>query len=377
MMAVAGGAVCLGAGGRAWADEDKISAGAGGAVLGIIADVQYGDKNTRGRRFYRESLNRLADCVRTFNARGVDFVLQLGDIIDGNATPAGTLADLDAVLGVLGRLKAPVVHVVGNHCLTAGRDTLQKRLGLKRAYYDFAHRRARGWRFVVLDGNDAGYGVLGARQLTWLAETLKRADGAGEKVIVANHFALLKAAAKHHRMKTPAPMLKILDASPCVAAYVSGHDHAGGFAVRRGVHHVTFKGMVEAPKRNAFATVALHADHLRVVGHGVEASGRLVLPGTRAAKVGAALTWPVTIGQAGAFAVELSCDAAGEYIARVAGKTLRAAAAADMSGQGAAARAALGTITLAEAGETTVTLSAAAGGDLATVRALRLLPLAR
>ena len=376
MLAAAGGALCLGAGGLAWAGG-KGSADVGGATIGIIADVQYGDKATRGRRFYRESINRLGDCVRTLNASGVDFVLQLGDIIDGNATPAGTRADLDAVLGVLGRLKAPVVHVVGNHCLKAGRDTLLQRLGLKRAYYDFAHRKARGWRFVVLDGNDAGYGVLGAKQLTWLAETLKRADAASEKVIVANHFALLKAAAKHHRMKTPDPVLKILDASPCVAAYVSGHDHAGGFAVRRGVHHVTFKGMVEAPKRNAFATVGLHADHLRVIGHGAEASGRLVLPATRAAKAGDALTWDVTVSQPGTFAAELSCDAAGEYTARVAGKTLTAAAAADTSGQGAAARATLGKITLAQAGATTVKLSAATGGDLATVRALRLLPLAR
>ena len=374
ILVAAGGAVCLGID-RVWAADATGPA----ATVGILADVQYGDKPTRGARDYRTSIDRLADCVRTLNASNVDFVMHLGDIIDGNATPARTQTDLDAVLAVFKTLRAPVYHVVGNHCLTAGREKLLQRIGLKRAYYDFAHPKARGWRFVVLDGNDAGYGVLGTKQLAWLADTLKRTGSAGEKVIVANHFALLKGAAKHHRMRTPNAILKVLDASPCVAAYITGHDHAGGFAVRRGVHHVTFKGMVEAPKHNAFAIMGIHADRLRITSYGKEPSGRLVLPPARAGAADSALAWNVTIAQPGRFAVELNCDAAGVYHVTVAGETIKVKALPDASGQGAAAEGAAGQIVFDKAGPVKLELAApkGSGGDVRTVRAVRLVPILR
>ena len=375
ILTVTGGTLCLGLNPAMWAADSPERP----ARIGILADVQYADKRTRGARHYRESIDRLADCVRALNAGDVDFVMHLGDIIDGNATPARTLADLDAVLAVFKKLRPPVYHVVGNHCLTAGREKLLQRLAMKRAYYDFAHPKVRGWRFVVLDGNDAGYGVLGAKQLAWLADTLNRAGGAGEKVIVANHFALLKGAAKHHRMKTPAAVLKVLDASPCVAAYITGHDHAGGFAVRRGVHHVTFKGMVEAPKHNAFAIMGIGADCLRITAYGKEPSGHLALPAARATVADDTLAWNVTIGQAGPFAVELNCDAPGVYHVNVAGKTIEVKTAPDASGQGAAAEAASGQIAFSQAGAVKLTLAApkGGGGDVRTVRAVRLVPILR
>lgn len=379
-VAAAGGAVCLGLSGAVWA-ADNAAAPAGGTAprIGILADVQYGDKPTRGARNYRKSIDRLADCVRAMNASKPDLVMHLGDIIDGYAdSRARSLVDLDAVLTAFKKLRAPVYHVIGNHCLTAGREKLLQRLGLKRAYYDFTHPKDAGWRLVVLDGNDAGYGVLGPKQLAWFGQTLRRAGAAGEKVIVANHFALLKAAAKHHRMKTPAPVLKVLDASPCVAAYITGHDHAGGFAVRRGVHHVTFKGMVEAPKHNAFAIMNLHTDHLGVVGYGKEPSGRLVRTADRAAAGGGALAWDVTIGQAGRFAVELNCAAAGVYHVTVGGKTISVKAVPDTTGQGATSKGSSGRVAFDRPGAVRLKLTAPnGGGDLRTVRALRLVPILR
>ena len=368
---VAGAAVCLGL-------DESISAAdaaAGAPRIGILADIQYADKPTRGARNYRRAIDRLADCVAAMNAENVDLVLNLGDIIDGYAdSQAKSLVDLEAVLGVLKKLRPPVYHVIGNHCLNAGRQELCRRLGLKRAYYDFTHPKAPGWRLVVLDGNDGGYGVLGAGQLAWFGKTLRRAGAAGERVIVANHFALLKAAAKHHRMKTPGPMLKVLDAAPCVAAYITGHDHAGGFAVRRGVHHVTFKAMVEAPKHNAFAIMDLGAENLGVVGYGKEPSGLLVLPAG-----GAAPAWEVTVGRAGRFAVELNCDAAGVYHVNVGGKTITVRTLPDTTAQGAAPAGSAGQVALDKGGAVKLKITAPKGGgaDPRTVRAVRLLPVLR
>ena len=60
----------------------------------------------------------------------------------------------------------------------------------------------------------------------------------------------------------------------------AGHDHAGGYTMRNGVHHITIKGMVEAPDKNAYAFIELHPDYLRVVGVGAESSRHLSLGAT-------------------------------------------------------------------------------------------------
>jgi len=237
-------------------------------TFGLLADVQHADKPTAKGRHYRQSLNQLKQCVEALNRHELAFVVHLGDVIDGNATPAKTQDDLDRVLRQFAAFRARVGHVVGNHDLNAGRKTLLERLGLKRGYYDFRPEGVSGWRILVLDGTEAGYGVLGQDQLDWLRSTLADATGRGEKVLVCNHFALLKEAARSHRMKTPAPVLAILDQSDAVVAYFAGHDHQGGYARRRGVHHVTVQGMVEAPEQNAYAIVRVFHDRIELEGVG-------------------------------------------------------------------------------------------------------------
>ena len=245
--------------------------------FGVISDIQYADKDTRGARHYRESLSRLKEGVEDLNRRQLAFTIQLGDLIDGNKTREGTQLELDEVLEVHNSLSMPKYHAIGNHCLTAGKKGLQERLGLSRFYYDFTVPAAQGWRFVVLDGNDAGYGVLGANQLEWLRSKLGEARTSKEKVIVFCHFALLKSAAQHHRMKTPEPVLALINGSDCVVAYFAGHDHAGGYAFRDGIHHVTIKGMVEAPIRNAYAVIEVSPTTLRETGFGKEPSREMTI----------------------------------------------------------------------------------------------------
>jgi len=219
----------------------------------------------------------LKEAVQELDRRNLAFTIQLGDLIDGNKTPETTQSDLDAVLEVYNSLSMPKYHVIGNHCLTAGKKELQEKLGLRRFYYDFSVPAAQGWRFVVLDGNDAGYGILGADQLEWLGSTLAEARTHKERVIVFCHFALLRSAAANHRMKTPEPVLKLINESGCVAAYFAGHDHAGGYAFQDGIHHVTLKGMVEAPASNAYAVIEVTPTTLRETGFGKEPSREMTI----------------------------------------------------------------------------------------------------
>jgi hypothetical protein len=254
-----------GCAGPAWLDRSD-----GRFTFGVIADVQYADKDTKGARAYRPALGQLKKSVQQLNREDLVFTIQLGDIIDGNSTPEKTHADLADVMRPFKTLKSPLYHVVGNHCLEADREVLAETLGLTSFYYDFTEKKAPGWRFVVLDGDDAGYGVLGEDQLAWLEKTLAQAQSNHERVIIFNHFAVWKDAAKRHHMKKPDPLLQILDAYDCVAAYFAGHDHSGGYAVRKGVHHITVKGMVEAPIKNAFATITVTPDQLIEKGFGKE-----------------------------------------------------------------------------------------------------------
>jgi len=181
------------------------------------------------------------------------------------------------VLEEYGKLSMPKYHVVGNHCLNAGKKIIHQKLKLSKFYYDFTIPAAKGWHFIILDGNDAGYGVLGKEQLAWFESKLAEARGNRERVIVFNHFALLKSAARDGRMKTPQRVLKLINESGCVVAYFAGHDHAGGYAFQDGIHHITVKAMVEAPIRNAYAVIEVYPAKLNEVGYGKEPSRELKL----------------------------------------------------------------------------------------------------
>jgi manganese-dependent ADP-ribose/CDP-alcohol diphosphatase len=242
-------------------------------VFGVIADVQYADLDTQGARYYRTAMQKLKECVMDLADRDLAFVIQLGDIVNGHGQDVNkSTADLDRILSVFNKLPMTKYHVLGNHCLSVDKEILGRKLGLERFYYDFTVSSVKGWRFVVLDGNDAGYGMVGDEQLAWFRSTIRKAAEDREKVICMSHFALLPEAAAHHRMATPEPILEAMDEAGCVVAWLAGHDHAGGYAVRKGVHHVTVRGMVESPLKNAYAVMELHGDKIVETGFGDEPS---------------------------------------------------------------------------------------------------------
>ncbi|MDD4190933.1 MAG: metallophosphoesterase [Mangrovibacterium sp.] len=246
--------------------------------FGVIADIQFADKDSNNRRFYRTSIQRLRQCVTDLNAERPAFAIQLGDIIDGHKeNPVQTHRDLDAVIGVINQLSMPLYHVIGNHDMTAGREYLGTKLGMRQFYYDFSIPAAKGWRFIVLDGNDGGYGIMSDSQIAWLKETLNEAETKKERVICFCHYALIPDSTMHHYMAKPEPVLEILDNSRCVKAWFAGHDHGGGYTFRNKIHYLTFKGMIEAPLENSYALVELCEGKILIIGKGKEVSRELPL----------------------------------------------------------------------------------------------------
>jgi 3',5'-cyclic AMP phosphodiesterase CpdA len=231
--------------------------------------------------------------VEAINAERPDFTIQLGDLVDLDAS------NLTRILPVIRSLETPQYHVMGNHDFCVPRTELQQQLGLESGWYEFA---AGGWRFVVLDGMDlslpgeaaakmlaalstrnAPYaqdwnGGISDAQKQWLREVLQRAGGAGERAMVFCHFPLLaEAATPQHLLWNCEEILGILRDSPAVAAYMNGHAHDGGYALRNDIHHVTFPAMADSGERNSYTLVDVYQDRLELRGSGTAPSRTLRL----------------------------------------------------------------------------------------------------
>lgn len=93
-------------------------------TFGVIADIQYADlddgynyRRTK-RRYYRNSLQLLRNARESWSEAPVrpEFILQLGDIIDGfNKRHGASDRALDVVLKEFSSSPAEVHHVWGNH----------------------------------------------------------------------------------------------------------------------------------------------------------------------------------------------------------------------------------------------------------------------
>jgi manganese-dependent ADP-ribose/CDP-alcohol diphosphatase len=272
-------------------------------TFGVVADVQYGDCDPVGSRYYRASLKKLAECVREFNARKVDFAIQLGDLIEQD------FAAFEPVLEIWNCLDMPKYHVLGNHDLSGVEDQQKNavvaKLGMKSRYYSF---KVKGWRFIVLDGNDVSVlgvfpregnpryeeglamqkraaemnkanapdwnGGIGSLHRAWLQAELRKAASEGEKVVVFCHFPVFPP--NVHNLWNDDEVLEVIESNRCVAAYVNGHNHAGNDGEKNGVHFLTLKGMCET-EENAYAIIEVCADHLKIVGYGRERSRVLKL----------------------------------------------------------------------------------------------------
>jgi predicted phosphodiesterase len=271
----------------------------------VLTDVQYKDQDPRGSRHYRASPAKLTVCVDDLNARDLAFAIHLGDFIDGD------FASYDVVAPIYDRIKAPHHHVLGNHDFSVNdedKGRVMGVLGLERPYYDFAHG---SWRFVVLDGNDLSLrnpekgekvetakavlasmkekglsnaypwnGGVGAEQKAWLEDVLASAARAGERAVVFCHFPVHPH--DEHNLWNDGEIVAILEKHPCTAAYICGHNHAGGYAEKAGIHYLTLQGMVETPDTTSYAVIEVRDDALHVHGVGREPSRVLALRPARA-----------------------------------------------------------------------------------------------
>ncbi len=281
----------------------KVGAAENRLRFGVIADPQYAEAPphpTLGR-YYTNSLDKIRDAVAALNGNDLRFVVTLGDIIDRD------VASYERILPIYRTLRHETRFVLGNHDFDVApehRGRVPSLLGMEGPYYDFA---LAGTRFIVLDGNDvslfapptddprrtlaaerleqakaAGFvnakpwnGSLGVAQFAWLERRLQAARTAGERVVVLSHYPV--APDNPHNLWDAGRITALLARQPHVIAYFNGHNHAGNYAERDGIHYVTFHGMVDTPASSAFAIVEIAGNRLEIQGFGREPSRSLTL----------------------------------------------------------------------------------------------------
>lgn len=201
----------------------------------------------------------------------------------------------------------PALHVLGNHCLEAGRAEVTSRLSLPACGF-YTRELPHGWRLILLDTTEmsthSGYpagswqwdearafhaahplsaehpqmrpwnGGVTSQQLGWLRRELAAAEAAGQRVIVAAHHQVGVGAARPTHMALNWEELQaVLLAAPAFRLALAGHDHVGGYAQLEGRHFVTAQAMLESPSgSNSYAVVHVYADRVEVLGSGSMAS---------------------------------------------------------------------------------------------------------
>ncbi|UCE05093.1 MAG: metallophosphoesterase [bacterium] len=264
--------------------------------FGVIADCQYSSGEDSGSRKYSLSKIKLKNCVDHFNTMSLEFVIHLGDFIDED------YSSFDVVKPIYDQLNMPRHHVLGNHDYEvedSKKEMVYNKLGMPSEYYDFA---AKGWRFIVLNGNDISFhaylkgsekyvkaikyyeqktikapewnGAIGLEQLFWLKTVLQKSSRKGENVVLFSHFPIYPE--DDHNLWNAHELIEIIEHYSNVKVYISGHNHAGNYGVKNGVHYLTLKGMVETEK-TSYAIFTVRENQIEVFGYGREESRVMII----------------------------------------------------------------------------------------------------
>eukprot|EP01059_Diplonema_ambulator_P021631 TRINITY_DN35941_c0_g1_i1.p1 TRINITY_DN35941_c0_g1~~TRINITY_DN35941_c0_g1_i1.p1 ORF type:complete len:392 (+),score=56.06 TRINITY_DN35941_c0_g1_i1:90-1178(+) len=292
------------------------------ATLGVIADVQYADRDDgwdyskSHKRAYRRGLHVVKNSVKEWRRRGVTMAVNLGDLLDGwnygeaklaSAKVAmgeamegiqwahnvgnhefynreyGVLADLPKAIDLSQRwtlimLNSYAVSVLTPNTTDRGYVTARKVLMTKNKNLRAGDMRPGAAKWLDgVDGLDQRYipvnGGLGMGQLFWLSVQLRKARLEGRYVVVATHVPLHPMACQREDLAwdyKQALNLLSTEGRGVVSLVLSGHDHQGGFATLGPTPFITLPSPLENPSFSS-ATVTLRATptHATITAEGL------------------------------------------------------------------------------------------------------------
>ncbi len=262
--------------------------------FGLISDVQFCKCEASGNRYYSNSINKLRDALNDFNSEELDFIINLGDLIEKDSE------SFPDILPVLDSSYAKVYHVLGNHDFEV--DGKEKKsifsiLETGPGYYSFD---LEGFRFIITNTNDISTyspfkskrkeaekliqditaedgknayqwnGGIGKEQVEWLKAELSEAKRLKMKVIVFSHHPIWPESL--YNVLNYKEIISIIEDYDHIIAWLCGHNHQGGYGNFNLVHCVNFKGMVDTPDLNAYSVIEIYQNKIWIKGRGRQKS---------------------------------------------------------------------------------------------------------
>ena len=249
--------------------------------FGVVTDTHYSTRAKWSDRHYGDSLAKMRQAVDAFNAGGLDFAIELGDLKDMGVKPdrAEALGFLDAIEAEFARFAGPRYHVLGNHdmdCISKEdflAHTENYGAAKDKRHYSFV---VGGVKFVVLDacfnkdmtpyrcGNfDWTKAFIPEEELAWFDEELKAAT---TPVVVFSHQLLdgfsVRKGLRGVFVGNWKRVVEIMEKGGNVLASIQGHHHRGHYSFRNGIHYWTMKAMIAGahPPHNSYAVVEISPD---------------------------------------------------------------------------------------------------------------------
>jgi len=251
--------------------------------FGILTDSHYADRETQGNRFYKESLQKMRECVNKMNEEKVDFLIELGDFKDQDTPPSeqSTISYLQTIESEFAKFRGKKYHVLGNHDVDSiSKEQFQSivqntNINEKATYYSFD---LNGFHFIILDANYRSNGIDYSKgnfdwtdanippvELEWLEQDLVKTQNPS---IVFIHQ-LLDGAGDLY-VRNAAEVRQILQKPKKVLLVFQGHHHAGDYNFIEGIHYYTLKAMVEGSgaDNNSYALVDIDSDlNITITGY--------------------------------------------------------------------------------------------------------------
>lgn len=243
--------------------------------FGLMTDLHAHDLDSPAEgKWMRNTALRVSAFTAAMNSEGVDFVIQLGDFVNGwvvfGAEP-GDPRRIPAILSwadsLLADFAGPRYHVIGNHDVyNLDKEMIRALLGMERTSYSFD---VGAFHFVVLDlqydndGRDLAHtyagvsGCLPPSLLSWLRDDL--AAHAGRPTIVCVHQPLDEFVVSWGRplVSNQEEIQRTLEGAGNVIAVLQGHSHAFRHTVVGGIHYVTFEALVDQGTPPSWAVLTL------------------------------------------------------------------------------------------------------------------------
>jgi len=262
--------------------------------FGLIADTHAHDLDSPLEgKWMSHTEERLAAFTTAMNEWGPDFVIELGDFINGwvvlGAEP-GDPARIPDILawanGLYDAFDGPAYHVIGNHDVyNLDKTQYLDALDIDATYYSFD---VGSYHFVVLDvqyaedGSDLAHTYTGVAgfvpepEFEWLRADLEASE---QPTIVFVHQILDDFIEEWGRATVinQLELQRLFAEDGDVIAVFQGHDHENVHNVIDGIHYVTFEAMVDQDTPPTWARISLDpASHSIVIeGFGVQASYEL------------------------------------------------------------------------------------------------------